>query len=184
MKPILVDKDYVCDHLSGGIYLFTFMILPCVKLTLTDILKKYPQKGTLCFNISPYELGLSEIVDGVSETHKFQTSSEIINDIREFGKEENAEFVIINSYLLLDAQEKWFLNNLLDLAYRFNLKIIILETVSTSYKHPVPKHSKMKKLLNNPYNYSNKVYCILPIGEYGENFQNSNNCGYEVYEYK
>lgn len=181
MKPILVDKDYICDHLSGGIYLFTFTSVPTLELTLKDLLNKYPQKKTLCFNLSPYELKLSESSDGFMETHKFQTSSEIINSIREFGKDESAGVVIINSYLLLDAQEKWFLNNLLDLSCKFNLKIIILETIVPYYRRPIPKQSKIKKLLTNPYNYSNKVYYILPVEKY---ISNEMQYDYRIYVYK
>lgn len=184
MKPKLVDKNYIFDHLSGGIYLFMSLILSPLNSTLTDILKHYPQAKTLCFNISPYELNLSNPMGNIEESRRFYTSGEIINSIRKFGKGENAKFVIINSYFLLEAQEKWFLNNLLDLACRYSLSVIILETVPTSLTRPIPKKSKIKKLLTHPYNYSNKAYYILPIGNYGIDFQNPNDRDYKVYEYK
>lgn len=184
MKQKLVDKNYIFDHLSAGIYLFTFMTISPQENILKYILKSYPQAKTLCFNVSPYELSLSQEIRNVSEIDKFCTSSEIINTTREFAKEENAEFVIINSYFLLDSQEKWFFNNLLDLACRYNLKILILETVPTYETHPIPKKSKIKKSLTIPYNYSNKTYYILPIGDFGIDFQNPNDRDYEVYEYK
>lgn len=184
MKPKLVDKNYIFDHLSAGIYLFTSLTLSPLNSMLTDILKHNPQAKTLCFNISPYELNLSNPMGNIEESRRFYTGSEIINTIRKFGKTENAKFVIINSYLLLDAQEKWFLNNLLDLACKYNLSVIILETVPVYKPHPFPKKSKIKKLLPHPYNYSNKAYYILPTGNYGIDFENPNDQDYEVHVYK
>lgn len=99
-------------------------------------------------------------------------------------KDENAKFVIINSYFLLDAQEKRFLDNLLDLACRYSLSVIILEAVPTRVTRPIPKKFKIKKLLTHPYNYSNKTYYILPTRNYGIDFENQNDRGYKVYEYK
>lgn len=174
MKHKLVDKNYVFDRLSAGVYLFASLTLSPLNFALIDVLEHYSQAKTLCLSISPYELDLSEVVGVVSEINRFYTSSEILNAIREFGKEENAKFVIINSYYLLESQEKWFLNNLLDLACRYNWSVIILEIVPTSETRPIPKKSKIKKLLTHPYNYSNKVYYILPIGNYGTDFQNPN----------
>lgn len=184
MKQKLVDKNCVFDHLSAGIYLFMSLTLSPLNSVLTDILKHYPQAKTLCFNISPYELNLPNPMGNIVESRRFYTSSEIINTIRKFGKDENAKFVIINSYFLLDAQEKWFLNNLLDLACRYGLSVIILETVPTRETQPIPKKSKIKKLLTHPYNYSNKTYYILPVGNYNVDFQNQNDRDYKVYEYK
>lgn len=142
MKHKLLDKNYILDHFSVGVYLFTSLTLSPLNFALIDVLEHYSQAKTLCFNISPYELDLSEVVGVVSEINRFYTSSEILNAIREFGKEDNAKFVIINSYYLLDSQEKWFLNNLLDLACRYNLSVIILETVPTSEIRPIPKKPK------------------------------------------
>ena len=115
LKFLQIQNDCGIYVLSGITEMITFEVL---KANLKNNCNQ-----CLCFNLSPYELKLSEIGNDIIEINKFVSSIKIINKIRHFSDSNNLKYVIINNWSVLQNQEKWFLNNLLDLVNAKNLKI-------------------------------------------------------------
>lgn len=181
-RPKQIENlDIFKDNEACGICLVTALVEKDAIPFLKDILSQNPNQKTLCLNISPYELDLEENIKNITEINEFMGSEKIINEIRNFGKENNAKYVIINNYHLLQSQERWFHYNLLDLAHKYHLQIIILASIPTTEEYPLPRISYIKERFQLAYNLSNKIYYVLPVRENTLNKENENG-EYEVYE--
>lgn len=130
---------------------------------LVELLNRYSTKKTLCFNLSMDELGLNK--DGVKnflEINRFVGNIEMLNIIRDFSKEENAKFVIINNYRLLDSCGRWFFNCLRDISSECQLVIMLIGAIPAPHnKQTLPTTCKLKSELNVPFKYAEKVYFLL-----------------------
>ena len=99
----------------------------------------------------------------------YKSSLEIIRSIEKFVKKENAKFVIIDYWQVVENQGEWFLRKLLEFSWEHKLIIIItsqLERLVEKRKNHLPKFKDFRNV-KNIFKFARKIIVIERPAMYG-----------------